>query len=217
MTCPLVSPFPLLFLLFLPSAGDLLRDERQRLGSQYGTLIETFIKNGEIVPMEITIALLEQAMHASKTKRFLIDGFPRALDQGFKFEETVIPSSFVLYFECPEEVMEQRLLKRGETSGRVDDNIESIRKRFATFKSTSFPVIEHYDKLGKVVKASAEFFFFSGFLRKVKLDRENNANFHADFNTPFFLNQVSCLQPPEKVYAQVKAHLEKKLKEVGMK
>ena len=39
--------------------------------------------------------------------------------------------AFVLYFECPESEMERRLLKRGETSGRVDDNIDSIRKRYA--------------------------------------------------------------------------------------
>jgi UMP-CMP kinase len=58
----------------------------------------------------------------------------------------------VLYFECPEEVMMKRLMKRGETSGRVDDNEESIRKRFKTFKDTSFPVIEYYEQRGKVRK-----------------------------------------------------------------
>lgn len=47
--------------------------------------------------------------------------------------------------------MEARLLKRGETSGRSDDNIESIKKRFKTFRETSMPVVEHYEKLGKVV------------------------------------------------------------------
>jgi hypothetical protein len=46
--------------------------------------------------------------------------------------------------------MLRRLLKRGETSGRVDDNIESIRKRFQTFRDTSYPVIEHYQTLNKV-------------------------------------------------------------------
>ena len=46
--------------------------------------------------------------------------------------------------------MLQRLLKRGETSGRIDDNIESIKKRFKTFLDTSYPVVEHYMKLGKV-------------------------------------------------------------------
>jgi UMP-CMP kinase len=46
--------------------------------------------------------------------------------------------------------MLRRLLKRGETSGRVDDNIESIKKRFATFRETSYPVIEYYAKENKV-------------------------------------------------------------------
>lgn len=46
--------------------------------------------------------------------------------------------------------MLQRLLKRGETSGRIDDNIETIKKRFETFKSSSYPVVEHYKTLNKV-------------------------------------------------------------------
>nr|KAJ3418359.1 bifunctional uridylate/adenylate kinase [Polyrhizophydium stewartii] len=136
------------------SAGDLLREERNRPGSPYGELINTYIKEGKIVPMEITIALLRIAMSKSGGKRFLVDGFPRQMDQALKFEELVCESKIVLYFECPEEEMLKRLLKRGETSGRVDDNIESIRKRFETFRDTSYPVIEYYDKIGKVKKVS---------------------------------------------------------------
>ncbi|KAG0203812.1 hypothetical protein BGX28_004053 [Mortierella sp. GBA30] len=132
------------------SAGDLLRAEQERPGSQYGELIKTYIREGKIVPMEVTIALLENAMLASGQKRFLIDGFPRKMDQALKFEEAVVPSKFTLYFECPEEVMLKRLMKRGETSGRADDNIESITKRFRVFTETSYPVIEHYNKSGKV-------------------------------------------------------------------
>jgi adenylate kinase family enzyme len=70
-------------------AGDLLRAEREREGSQYGDLINNYIKEGQIVPMEITIALLEQAMKASGATRFLVDGFPRKLDQAHKFEQVV--------------------------------------------------------------------------------------------------------------------------------
>ncbi|KAG0249898.1 hypothetical protein BG011_008839 [Mortierella polycephala] len=132
------------------SAGDLLRAEQERPGSEYGELIKTYIREGKIVPMEVTIALLENEMLASGQTRFLIDGFPRKMDQAMKFEETVVPSKFTLYFECPEEVMLKRLMKRGETSGRADDNIESIKKRFRVFTQTSYPVIEHYGKSGKV-------------------------------------------------------------------
>lgn len=130
--------------------------------------------------MEVTIVLLENAMleaiEKNKQTRFLIDGFPRKLDQAVKFEEVVsnslcwlpsitpclplhtkwqvVPCQFVLYFECPEEVLLKRLLKRGESSGRIDDNIESIKKRFHVFADTSFPVIEEYEKQGKVHKVS---------------------------------------------------------------
>ncbi|KAF7535901.1 hypothetical protein G7Z17_g13129 [Cylindrodendrum hubeiense] len=143
------------------SAGDLLRAEQERPGSQFGDLIKDYIKNGLIVPMEVTIQLLENAMTEALQKtgstkgRFLIDGFPRKMDQAVKFEETVCPAKMVLFFDCPEDVMETRLLKRGETSGRSDDNAESIRKRFRTFVETSMPVVTHFEKEGKVVKLDA--------------------------------------------------------------
>ncbi|CAO3609500.1 unnamed protein product [Mucor hiemalis] len=142
------------------SAGDLLRAEQKREGSKYGEMINHYIREGLIVPMEVTIALLEQAMKEAiaegKEKRFLIDGFPRKMDQAVKFEEVVVPSKLVLYFECPEEVMLKRLLKRSESSGRIDDNIESIKKRFVIFTDTSMPVIEAFDKENKVKKISCD-------------------------------------------------------------
>ncbi|KNC47063.1 adenylate kinase isoenzyme 1 [Thecamonas trahens ATCC 50062] len=112
------------------SAGDLLRAERDS-GSEAAELINDYIKNGLIVPMEITIGLLKTAMEsAANPAGYLIDGFPRAVDQFEAFEATVVPAQFCLYFKCTEDVLEQRLLERGKTSGRVDDNIEAIKKRF---------------------------------------------------------------------------------------
>lgn len=58
----------------------------------------------------------------------------------------------IVFFECSEEVMEERLLKRGETSGRSDDNSETIKKRFQTFIGKTLPVIEYYGNLNKVTK-----------------------------------------------------------------
>ena len=65
----------------------------------------------------------------------------------------------VLMFECTEEVMVERLQERGQTSGRVDDNEDTIRKRFRTFQQSTLPVIEHYQQLDKVKKVSQEKFF----------------------------------------------------------
>ena len=77
------------------------------------------------------------------------------MDQALKFEEAVCPSRFILFFDCPEDVMTARLLNRGKTSGRADDNEESIKKRFKTFVETSMPVVEYFEKQGKVVKVPA--------------------------------------------------------------
>ena len=149
------------------SAGDLLRAEQTRPGSEFGELIRSYIRDGMIVPMEITVKLLSNAMadalaagdQVQRGKegkaRFLIDGFPRKLDQAIFFEDTVCPSQLTLFLNCPEEVMEGRLLKRGETSGRDDDNAESIRKRFRTFVETSMPVVTAFEKLDKVVSVEA--------------------------------------------------------------
>lgn len=153
------------------SAGDLLRAEQTREGSLYGALIADYIKNGQIVPQEVTIALLRNAIQAaldeagSKSNpapgwtnghgRFLIDGFPRKLDQALTFDRKVCCSAFVLFLHATEEVMLGRLLERGKTSGRTDDNIESIKKRFRTFEETSMPVVDMYRGEGKVVQVDA--------------------------------------------------------------
>jgi len=141
------------------SAGDLLRAEQDRPGSEYGEMIKTIIKEGQIVPSEVTIALLENAMQdtidSADNRRFLIDGFPRKMDQALAFEQRVVPSKFTLFFDCPEETMRERLLERGKTSGRSDDNEESIKKRFRTFVETSMPVVEHFEGEGRVVKVNA--------------------------------------------------------------
>lgn len=143
------------------SAGDLLRAEQDRPDSEFGQMIKDYIKDGLIVPMEVTVQLLENAMTDVVKKngdgkgKFLIDGFPRKMDQALKFEETVCPSKFVLFFDCPEEEMQKRLLNRGKTSGRSDDNEESIKKRFKTFVETSMPVVDYFEKQGRVVKVIA--------------------------------------------------------------
>ena len=82
-------------------------------------------------------------------------GFPRKMDQAVRFEEAVCPSRFTLFFDCPEDVMSERLINRGKTSGRTDDNAESIKKRFKTFVETSMPVVEYFEKQDKVVKIKA--------------------------------------------------------------
>lgn len=118
----------------------------------------------------------------STSKGFLIDGYPREKKQGEEFETSVNicsiiivfeiyillykinllkmlffqikPVDMVLYLESKDETMVQRLLKRAETSGRSDDNLETIQKRLQTFHANNDPIIEAYQ--AKVVIISAE-------------------------------------------------------------
>ncbi|XP_047334500.1 UMP-CMP kinase 4 isoform X2 [Impatiens glandulifera] len=130
------------------SAGDLLRAEIKS-GSENGTMIQNMIKEGKIVPSEVTIKLLQKAMLEDANNKFLIDGFPRNEENRAAFElVTGISPAFVLFFDCPEAEMERRLL--GRNQGREDDNIDTIRKRFKVFLESSLPVIEYYDSLGKI-------------------------------------------------------------------
>ena len=57
---------------------------------------------------------------------------------------------FLLFLDCPQEVMLERLLERGKTSGRNDDNIESIKKRFITYEESTRPIIEHFKTIDKI-------------------------------------------------------------------
>ena len=131
------------------SAGDLLRAERKRDGPT-ADLINSKISSGQIVPAEITCGLLKTAMEEANSvsgcTKFLIDGFPRSEGNVTAWEETMSMHQvqFVLNFECPEEVLTGRLLERGQTSGRNDDQIDVIRKRFQTFQKECKPIVDKY-------------------------------------------------------------------------
>jgi len=139
------------------SAGDLLREERQREGSSYGALIEEHIRNGSIVPVEITCKLIENAMSAAgHPPGFLVDGFPRNQDNfdGWNREMgTKANVQFVLFLDCPQEVCVKRCLERNQ--GRSDDNEESLRKRVKVYIDQTKPIIDKYSTSGLVRQVDA--------------------------------------------------------------
>uniref|UniRef100_A0A0E0A6F5 adenylate kinase n=1 Tax=Oryza glumipatula TaxID=40148 RepID=A0A0E0A6F5_9ORYZ len=109
------------------------------LASMNRTMIDTIIKEGKIVPSEITIKLLQEAIIKGGNDKYIIDGFPRNEENRVVFESV--------------EEMERRLL--GRNQGRSDDNIETIRKRLKVFVESSLPVIEYYESKGMVKKIDA--------------------------------------------------------------
>ncbi|XP_060686422.1 UMP-CMP kinase [Hemiscyllium ocellatum] len=140
------------------SAGDLLRSERSKEGTEYGELIASFIKEGKIVPVAITIQLIKKAMEEkmaqdSAKNTFLIDGFPRNADNLSGWNNHMngyADVKFVLFFDCSNEVCIERCLERGKASGRTDDNAESLQKRIQTYMQSTKPIIDEYEKEGKV-------------------------------------------------------------------
>lgn len=140
------------------SAGDLLRAE-QSSGGPTTEIIKQYIAAGKLVPNEIVVRLLKDAMERTTRttgrRNFLIDGFPRSLSNLEAWYEVFgrqaeLPT--MLYFECPFEVLEQRILGRARYSGRADDNVEAMKLRFDTFKAETLPTVELFKGQGKCVE-----------------------------------------------------------------
>jgi UMP-CMP kinase len=90
-------------------------------------------------------------------RKYLIDGFPRNInnvDAWYDKMSIITNLENVLYLSLPEDVMLKRILKRGKTSGRTDDNIEVAKKRFRTFKEESGQVLELYDSWGMLLEVN---------------------------------------------------------------
>lgn len=97
-------------------------------------------------------------MQADPNKnKFLIDGFPRNqdnLDGWIKQMETKVNLQFVLFFDCPDAVCIDRCLNRG--TGRTDDNIDSLKKRFNVFYGETMPIVDHYERQTLVRRLNSE-------------------------------------------------------------
>ena len=111
---------------------------------------------------EITVTLLKKAMETTMRRtgkiNVLLDGFPRSLDNmegGYDIYGRDAELPKMLYFECPYEVLEARILGRAKYSGRSDDNAESMKLRFDTFKEKTLPTLELFKHKNKVVEVDA--------------------------------------------------------------
>ena len=139
-------------------AGDLLRAEAKK-DTEEGKLVNSLISQGKIVPVKITCSLLKKAMDESgKNNIFLIDGYPRNQDNidgwnvVFGTNYTLI-SSIIL--GCSEEQLEKRLLGRAKSSGRSDDKIEVIKKRFKVYVEQSQPIEDKLKEMGPFIEVQA--------------------------------------------------------------
>jgi adenylate kinase len=143
------------------STGDLLRSEISRK-TPLGLEAKKFMDKGQLVPDEVVIGMISSALDANPDAvGFLFDGFPRtanqaeALDKLLELKNNSI--NVMLALDVTEEELVKRLAKRGETSGRTDDNNDHvIRTRILEYHKKTSPVADHYKKANKVVMVKGE-------------------------------------------------------------
>lgn len=135
------------------STGDLLRRE-MAAGSKLGEEARDIIAAGGLVPDEIIVQIIEKAINENpQSSGFLFDGFPRTFVQAYILDGLMIKLNTTLdcliNIDIPEEVSVQRLLKRGETSGRLDDNETVIRNRLREYHEKTRPLLKFYQDKGQ--------------------------------------------------------------------
>lgn len=139
------------------STGDLFRKHLGE-GTDLGKKAQSFMDNGKLVPDEVVIGMVEDFLNANTgAKGFIFDGFPRtvaqaeALDQLLSDHDTEIACMVML--DVPQDELKRRLLERGKTSGRADDqNEEKINVRIQEYLNKTLPVAAFYEGQGKASK-----------------------------------------------------------------
>jgi adenylate kinase len=136
------------------STGDVFRFNIKN-ETELGKLAKTFIDKGDLVPDGVTIKMLQSEVDKNlKVAGFLFDGFPRtlaqaeALDVFLESKKQVITATVAL--EADDEILVQRLLERGKTSGRPDDQDEDkIRNRYQEYNEKTAPLMDYYKNQNK--------------------------------------------------------------------
>lgn len=142
------------------STGDLFRFNMKN-DTELGKLAKSYIDKGELVPDQVTIdMLIDELKKPTDAAGFIFDGFPRTAAQTEALEQIVEeelnhPIDICLSLIVDDEILVERLLKRGETSGRTDDSNEDIiRNRIKEYYTKTAEVAELYKKQGKYIEVN---------------------------------------------------------------
>ena len=135
------------------STGDVLRAEIKK-GTELGKTAGRYIENGQLIPDELMIDILASVYdNLPKCDGVIFDGFPRTIPQAEALKKMLSDRntevSGMLELDVPEDMLMERLINRGKTSGRADDNAETIKQRLSVYKNQTSPLIEWYEKEGK--------------------------------------------------------------------
>ena len=137
------------------STGELLRDHIAR-GTALGKLADTYISNGQLIPDEFMIDVLDDIFKqdpAKAEKGVIFDGFPRTVAQAEALSELLARYGSdvhaVVGLDVEEDELVRRMLERGKQSGRSDDNLDTIKKRLEVYHRQTSPLRDYYMGKGK--------------------------------------------------------------------
>lgn len=139
------------------STGDILRSEIQS-GSALGKKASELISKGELVPDEMVQEMVKTVVHKNiQAKGFIFDGFPRTRAQAVYLDDMLgkrnVKVNLMLALTVEENELKERLLNRGKLSGRADDQNETIiANRIKVYNEQTEPVMDYYEKQGKLYK-----------------------------------------------------------------
>ena len=140
--------------LFHISTGDVLRSEMKN-GTELGKTAKEFIEKGQLVPDSLIIDMLANVLDSNEAAKdgVIFDGFPRTIPQAQALNEMLkergTAVSIVVGLDVEESELIDRLLKRGQVSGRSDDNYETIKSRLDVYNNQTSPLKDFYIKEGK--------------------------------------------------------------------
>ncbi len=135
------------------STGDVLRAEIKN-GTELGQTAQRFIDQGQLIPDDLMISILASVYDSlCPCEGVIFDGFPRTVPQAEALDKMLAERgnevSGMLELDVPEEMLMERLIARGKTSGRADDNAETIAKRLTVYHNQTSPLIAWYEAAGK--------------------------------------------------------------------
>ena len=136
------------------STGDLFR-KHIGAGTELGKLAQEYIVDGNLVPDQLVIKMVEAEIASHKHARgFIFDGFPRTVAQAFALDEMLekrkMPIKGMLALKVHDDELRTRIRLRGKTSGRPDDQSdERINNRIRVYKEETLPVANYYNKQSK--------------------------------------------------------------------
>jgi adenylate kinase len=142
------------------STGEMFRSAIEA-GTELGRKVEPILAGGELVPDDLTVALIRERLSAPDAARgFVLDGFPRNLAQAEALDAMLAEIGrrldAVLFFDLDDDVATERLRRRARDENREDDTPEVIARRLEIYHEQTKPVVELYRATGKLVPLHAD-------------------------------------------------------------